>query len=315
MVNGAHLAADKHRNVEIDVTDWRQAEDEHIGTKPKQWLFQPAEDPLAAPRWLWKERTWNTSKAGERYPKGDDWAEKVATQLAHFLGIPVPDVQLATKSDLKGTVSLAFTTRETTLQLGNELLVGHDSGYANAHDRADPRYTLEAVMGALETVEPGELSIPLARASDWFAGYLLLDAWIGNTDRHHQNWGALTHGERQPTLAPSFDHASSLGFLLSDQEREERLDLPTDHPRSPESWAEKARTPFAGRPSPLMVARAALKIVGEDVEAYWLQRLEHASQGADGLIASLPDNRMSPVARAFALRLLRHNHTRCHSGA
>ncbi|EGJ29874.1 MULTISPECIES: hypothetical protein [Moorena] len=26
-------------------------------------------------------------------------------------------------------------------------------------------------------------------ARDLFVGYLLLDAWIGNGDRHHENWG------------------------------------------------------------------------------------------------------------------------------
>jgi hypothetical protein len=49
-----------------------------------------------------------------------------------------------------------------------------------------------------------------------FPGYLMLDALIGNTDRHHENWGArvlagLGNGRRMAVLAPTYDHASSEG--------------------------------------------------------------------------------------------------------
>jgi hypothetical protein len=44
----------------------------------------------------------------------------------------------------------------------------------------------------------------------------MLDAWIGNGDRHHLNWG-LVRNKLTPNiietihLAPTYDHASSLG--------------------------------------------------------------------------------------------------------
>ena len=47
----------------------------------------------------------------------------------------------------------------------------------------------------------------------------MLDALIGNTDRHHENWGILVRRGRGVLLgevAPSFDHASSLGRELRD---------------------------------------------------------------------------------------------------
>jgi len=46
-----------------------------------------------------------------------------------------------------------------------------------------------------------------------------LDAVIGNTDRHHENWGILLkQNENQwiGSVAPTFDHASSLGRELLD---------------------------------------------------------------------------------------------------
>jgi hypothetical protein len=46
---------------------------------------------------------------------------------------------------------------------------------------------------------------------------------IANTDRHHENWGAtaIAHLEnkRLGVLAPTYDHASSLGRELSDDAR------------------------------------------------------------------------------------------------
>ncbi len=60
-------------------------------------------------------------------------------------------------------------------------------------------------------------------AVDTFVGYLLLDAWIGNGDRHHENWGLVSAIDRTIHLAPTYDHASSLGRELSDAKRQERL--------------------------------------------------------------------------------------------
>jgi hypothetical protein len=44
---------------------------------------------------------------------------------------------------------------------------------------------------------------------DAFVGYLVFDALIGNTDRHHENWGitdgryCLRRTTREPTLKPT----------------------------------------------------------------------------------------------------------------
>lgn len=45
-------------------------------------------------------------------------------------------------------------------------------------------------------------------AFEVFAGYLVLDAWIANTDRRAVNWAMLDQ-ERERRLAGSFDHGSA----------------------------------------------------------------------------------------------------------
>ena len=63
-------------------------------------------------------------------------------------------------------------------------------------------------------------------AKSRIAEYLVLDAVIGNTDRHHENWGILRQRRGNVWygfVAPSFDHASSLGRELLDSRRDRLL--------------------------------------------------------------------------------------------
>lgn len=98
------------------------------------------------------------------------------------------------------------------------------------------QHTVERVEETLSThgVElPDVATLPkvlpsgVENAFDLFVGYLLLDAMIGNTDRHHENWGVLARrdgsGCRTLQLAPTYDHASSLGRERLDQKRAARL--------------------------------------------------------------------------------------------
>ena len=59
------------------------------------------------------------------------------------------------------------------------------------------------------------------------ASLALLDGLIGNVDRHHENWMleyGTKDGEIHVGVAPSFDHASSLGRELRDSRRERILE-------------------------------------------------------------------------------------------
>ncbi len=58
------------------------------------------------------------------------------------------------------------------------------------------------------------------------ASYILLDGLIGNTDRHHENWMLkidFVGAAGWLSAAPSFDHASSLGRELRDDQRLGRM--------------------------------------------------------------------------------------------
>ena len=80
-------------------------------------------------------------------------------------------------------------------------------------DRSDQRnfYTLEHIMEALE-VRCGQ---SFSHIQDAFYKMVLVDAWLGNQDRHAENWGVIAkEGDREDKVefrfAPLFDTARGL---------------------------------------------------------------------------------------------------------
>lgn len=281
----------------VDVTGWEPADEEQLGTKPKQWIRGP-DDEL----WLWKESTIHHDARHGSFRKGDDWSEVVAARVGQRLGVPVARVELATRGERFGVISRKVSDDETeALVHGNELLDEIGVGTGEPHDRTG--YTVEAVARSLERVGPPVPSDELTAAFDWFVGYLVLDALVGNTDRHQDNWATIRSsvGER---LSPSFDHASCLGFQVSDDERLERLDGRGN--RTVASYAAGARTKFEGRPSTFHAAQAALSLVGDVARRYWVEAVA-SSPDLLALVSDVPDERMNTTAKRFAVALYAEN--------
>lgn len=285
----------------LDVSFWEPAGEEYLGSKPKQWLREPNTGEL----WLWKESTWNNDADGARYRKGDDWAERVVREVAVGLGVPTAEVELAVREDLFGVATRTFVGEGEDLIHGDELLAEVVGVGANSRDRTN--YNPVTVRAALNAAAPPTPAPDLRSAIGWFAGYLLLDALVGNTDRHQENWGVVTSAKGR-RLAPSFDHASSLGFLLSDAEREERLTT-RDGNRTAAAYAAKTPSRFEGSPHPIVVAVEMLATLPPAARSHWEHALEELPD-IDPILAKLPRTRMSSVARHFARALFTANHLR-----
>lgn len=281
----------------LDVTAWRAGGEEQLGAKPKQWLRDPL-DRL----WLWKAATWNHSPAGD-FRKGDDWAERIVTEIARSMNVSVAVTELAERAGVSGTVSLSVLDPESErLVHGNELLAEVGVAGSDPHDRTG--YTLDAVRRSLEGVAG---STPASTAFECLAGYLIVDAIAGNTDRHQENWAVIENPTGQRRLAPSFDHASSLGFLLDDGARSAML-ATTDPNQTPEAWAARARTCFEGRAHPVVVATAAIEMIRPDVAGTYLGLLGHLD--LPGIVGRAPAGRISEPAREFAVRVAEANRAR-----
>lgn len=300
-----------------------------MGSKEKFWTRMPDDDV----RWLFKYSRprvsgpsggHNSAAVITEYA-GEHWAEKIAAEIAAVLGIPHATVELAKEreSHAPGAISRDITADVPHGELihGNDLLVELDASYPKSKQYHTHEHTIDHILRALSRpfIElPAGLDPPsgVREAPDLFVGYLMLDALIGNTDRHHENWAfrrSWYEGELIRTeLAPSYDHASSLGRELSDDDRARRLRT-RDERATVEAYARKARSAIYrdardARPmTPLMAfVEAAIRrtIAGRS----WHERLrEVPAEALDGIVERVPDEAMSTTAGAFALRLLRYN--------
>jgi hypothetical protein len=203
--------------------------------------------------------------------------------------------------------------------LGNELLARADPDYAvgAGSKYRVPAHTVERVMLNLNARAP---ALPLGwnrppfvqNAADTFIGYLLLDALVGNTDRHHENWGVVRLPEGTMHLAPTFDHASSLGRNLLDEERSERLRT-KDHNRTVEAFASRAtsalyRTETDIKPHAPLYAFCEAAIWNRFAALGWLSVLDALTdRETDIIISDVPPDRISDAAARFAHRLVSIN--------
>lgn len=293
----------------LDVSAWDETNDEQIGSKPKIWLESEHKE-----RWLFKQ----VRTDSEGRPQGEDWAEKAASELALLFGIPAAAVELATRRGANGIISRKVHSDGYAMVHGNELLHQHDSAYPREDERHIRGYTLDAIEEALKECLPPPDTYPQSgwRALDVFAGYLFFDAWIANMDRHHLNWAVLTSVPRaQPRLAPSFDHASSLGFQVRDSERARRLKT-NDAGYSVGKWASRGKSiHFETGPTLVDLAHEALSRAQTSARKHWIGQLSAISaENCLEILDRLPDSRVSESARTFAGEILKINRERLLDG-
>lgn len=247
---------------------------EQLGSKEKFWFYKT---DLPNERFLFKFSRENT---------GEHWSEKIAEEIAEILQIPHAKYTIANFNDRNGVYCENLVKNDERLVMGNEVLHAIDSaGYPAPEPNAEKKFvktrehTFSRIIGCLEN--PNILcppNSPVEKASSLFSGYLLLDALISNQDRHHENWALILKvNTREKILCPSYDHAASLGFNLSDDERSERLTT-RDRNRSVKVFASKARSAiyhFRDDKNPLGTSEAFIRASQRQREClpYWLERL------------------------------------------
>lgn len=186
---------------------------EGMGSKEKHWYQVPE---VNESQWLFKQPA--------RQSSGEHWAEKIVAEVAELLSVPHARVELAELQGRVGSITENVVPEHFELIHGNEVLESavsqQDTGELNFH-LSD--HTLANIWLVLNQVfEAGDA----ANAKRQFAQYLVLDAVVGNVDRHSENWGML-RGQVETgfswSLASSYDHGSSLGRELSDEQRDRRL--------------------------------------------------------------------------------------------
>lgn len=124
----------------LDVAPVTLIGDEQLGTKPKFWFLRDGHE------WLFKEARPNT---------GEDWAEKIAAEVAAQIQVDAANVELAQFRGRRGSASKSFINRNTdNLVHGNELL-GRITGYDRNKRQRQSDHTLENIMAAIRAYFPG----------------------------------------------------------------------------------------------------------------------------------------------------------------
>jgi hypothetical protein len=284
----------------VDVHDWEVHDLEPMGGKPKRWVVQPETGDL----WLFKE----VDRVNARgVPVGEDWAEKIVSEVARHADVAVAMVELAISGGTRGTISRTIRSLGEDLVHGNELLFGQNTGYPKDANFGE-WYTVRASMDALlarSVKEPATGGDGCAS----FAEYLLLDALVANSDRHHQNWAVLVDADGLARMAPSFDHGSSLGFLLDDQERARRL-RSKDRGFTVDAWASRGKSPFffdGRRQTMLDAALEGTRLSNASVSGF-VARVDVPT--AIAAIDRVPMSIMSDAAKDFARQLVTVNYRR-----
>ncbi len=274
---------------------------EQLGTKPKFWFGNKPS--------LFKEIREGT---------GEDWSEKVACELAELLGIPHAEYDLALWKGRRGVVSNSFLPSGGRLIHGNELLAKIVPQYPATKFFQVRQHSLRVVTTLVHASKPpiGFALLPdIQTAVDVFIGYLMLDAWIGNQDRHHENWGLVLSKDGSVHLAPSYDHASCLGRIETDIEKYERLTT-KDKNRTVDYYIGKASSAFYASPTskkPLSTLDAFRSAARSRPVAglTWLKRLETVlPDQTEQILRLVPPERISEVAVHFAQRMLELNRLR-----
>lgn len=188
-----------------------RAAEETLGSKVKDW-YQPTERSQV--RLLYKKARPNT---------GEHWVEKISVELASLIGLPVARLDLAVdESETPGVLSSSFLShvdltkkvlgpRPSDFVEANRLLHEFDASYDPDRKRKQNNYTLNNILFALK----GKMGSDALAAFQQLLQYLVFDCWIGNTDRHHENWGLQIYTSRSQLtpyygLSPTYDHGAAL---------------------------------------------------------------------------------------------------------
>lgn len=280
--------------------EWLQDPDsmnfEHMGSKPKFWYRSEDSDT----NWLFKYPRENT---------GEHWAEKIAAEVSGSLGVFHAKVELATYKGDRGAVTESFSRRGRELLHGNNMLAILMSDYDAYQRFGQSHHTLTNIWMTLDSFLEKSKRVEVARQN--FASYLILDALIGNTDRHHENWGVhirLTRGSWTSSLVPSFDHASSLGRELTDTRREHLMSENSvgrysERGRGGIYWSEDE----GHGPSPLDLVRRAVRIYPTHFSPALLRLQRLNDNLIEEIVRRVPMDWMSESARKFATELMLYN--------
>ena len=292
---------DEFEVYQVPAAELRRAS-ESDGAVPKGWIEQ---SPLG--RVLFKEAA---SKRSRIVESRSDWTEKVASELNQLLILPTARYELADLVEKNGTkvpgsistdLNQADDDRRIPLK---ELLEQSIPRYNQANDYQVKNVVQSLLDGNVKLPPDYEVPEGIEDGADMFVGILLLDAIVSNEDRHDHNIDIVRQINGESYISPVFDNGSSLGSVETDNFRNQT---------SPKHYSDKYSVSFFDFQSSDITGIEAFKQAAELrplAAKVWLDRLASIKpEQIQSIFDSLPDDRITPAAKAFATELLDYNRT------
>ena len=166
------------------------------GASEKIWLINPE----------------NNQKGLFKFPKtksngtvtGEYWAEKLASELSNLLNIKCAKVDIGTYKGRIGSISYNVINNNETLSEGITF-IQKSYPYYNRNKLADD---FSEEKYSIQMIEKCDVNI------DNILIMTIFDALIGNSDRHHSNWGYIYRMDKNKNFhsyfCPLYDNGSSL---------------------------------------------------------------------------------------------------------
>jgi hypothetical protein len=214
----------------IDVSAWEHVRVEPRGATSKEWLREPG-GSSSRPETDWLFKAVVQHENGSR--QAGDFTEVLASRVATLLDLPAAETRLASLNGVDGVIVRNVKPAGFDMVTGR-LAMLDSLGVATTDSRRDRSaslgHTLNNVLDTLHAYAPPPQasSWDECTGADTMAAYLVLDALIGNTDRHEQNWSVLRNQDPagRDHLSATYDLGASLGFQLTDVRRGALLSTP-----------------------------------------------------------------------------------------
>lgn len=140
-------------------------------------------------------------------------SEHLSCEIFKSIGIPVQETILGEYTDDKGVTKIVCACKDVRMP-GEEMCeIGNVLSGINTDDNSRHKLTFEYMDKVFNSMPQ---VIPKEQISDFYYDMFVVDALIGNTDRHNGNW-AILQSMDGARISPVYDCGSSLCPLLDDK--------------------------------------------------------------------------------------------------
>ena len=281
----------------VDLTHWSPAEDEPAGENEKTWFLAPD-----GSRWIFKRNR------PQRSPN-EHASELVASKVARLLGVPAAEIRLATIAGEIGCISRDVKSNPRHQLDSGSLFIAEYAQDFDPRAKDSAGHSLENIANVFTRVAPPiGYNEPDLTSAGWFAGYLIFDALIGNQDRHSENWSLELDLAGAFHLAPSYDHATSLGIVQRNPDKVNKL---LRSPEALQTFVQRARgTRFEAKAKTTLVQVGAefCRIAAPPAAVHWGNRV--AALDLNEVADIVASSGMSAPNDKFAIEIVRRNKER-----